>query len=191
MPETNTFARFLHDAGLAAWFGGSLFGAAALNPASREASSGKDALRVANSAWDHWTLWNGAAIGAHLLGGLSVTWGNKSRIAGQQGVASTAALKTGLTLAAMGTSVYARKLGNEIKDYEETKRAFSQEPAVEGATTPTEETPQHVAEAMRKERKMRWAVPALTAAVLAVNVWMGEQQRPTKVAKGLVKRVTS
>jgi hypothetical protein len=191
MSDTNTLSRLLHDVGLAAWFGGSLFGAAALNPATEDAASGADALRVANSAWGRWTVWNGGAIAAHLLGGMAVTWGNKSRIAGQQGVASTATLKTGLTLGALGATAYARKLGQEIMEYEATAQRLGQTPDAEGATTPAPQTPPHVAEAMRKEKLMKWVVPALTGAVLAVNVYMGEQQRPSKVAKGLVKRVVS
>jgi hypothetical protein len=189
MTNTNTLARFVHDAGLAAWFGGSLFGVAALNPASEELDTPGDALRVSNSAWGRWTVWNGAAIASHLVAGGIITYGNKSRLTGQRGVASTATLKTGLTLAALGATAYARKLGQEIMDYETVQRSFGNEPAAEGATTPAPETPDHIAEAQRKEKTVKWLVPALTGALLAVNVWMGEQQRPSKVAKGVLGRV--
>ena len=57
----------LHDVGLAAWFGGTLANAVALNPA---ASSGGDSARVgavANEGWDRWTPVNAVAIGAHLI----------------------------------------------------------------------------------------------------------------------------
>jgi hypothetical protein len=45
----NTLSRSLHDVGLAAWFGGTLANAVALNPAAGEAGSASDAGRVANA----------------------------------------------------------------------------------------------------------------------------------------------
>jgi len=69
----NTVARTLHDLGLAAWFGGSLMGAAAVveDPTQR--------LRVANTGWARWTLLNLAGIAAHLAGGAALTGANKGR----------------------------------------------------------------------------------------------------------------
>jgi hypothetical protein len=189
MTAGNTLARIVHDAGLAAWFGGSLFGVTALNPATEELDTPADALRAANSAWGRWTPLNAAAIGSHLVAGAVISSGNKGRLGAQRGVASTAALKTGLTLAALGATAYARKLGQELMDYEAVERSFGQQPAVEGATTPAADTPAHIAEAQRRERLVKWLVPGLTGALLAVNAWMGEQQRPAKVAKGLVGRL--
>jgi hypothetical protein len=68
MSTTSTVSRSLHDAGLAAWFGGTLANAVALNPATAEAGSSAAAGAVANAAWDRWTPVNAAAIGAHLIG---------------------------------------------------------------------------------------------------------------------------
>jgi hypothetical protein len=191
MTETNTLARILHDAGLAAWFGGSLFGVAALNPATEELENPKDRLRAANSAWGRWTPYNAAGVAAHLIGGAAVTYGNKSRIAGQQGVGSVAMVKTGVTLAALAASAYTRKLGQEIMEYEAQQRQAGEEPKADGATTPAPQTPDHIAEAQRKEKIAKWAVPALTGVLIGLNVYMGEQQRPSKVAKGMLKRVVS
>lgn len=56
MPEQHTLARALHDAGLAAWFGGALMGAVGLNGASQEVSDHRDRTRVANAGWGRWTL---------------------------------------------------------------------------------------------------------------------------------------
>jgi hypothetical protein len=191
MPETNTLARTLHDLGLATWFGGSLFGAAALNPASEELESPKDRLHAANAGWGRWTPVNLAAIAAHLAGGAVVTWGNKARMSGQKGVARRTAVKTGLTAAALGATAYSRKLGQEVMEYEtELSRGAGQGPAAEGGTTPSAQTPAHVADAQQKLKAMQWAVPALTGAVMAVNVRMGEQQRPVAIAKGVFGRLT-
>jgi hypothetical protein len=191
MPKTNKLSRSLHDAGLAAWFGGSLFGAAALNRASDEVAAPAERLRVANAGWSAWVPWNAAAIGAHLTGAVAVTFGNKSRIAGQQGVASTATAKAGLTAAALAATAYARVLGKKLEEYEESQtRAAFGAAQVEDATTPSPQTPPEIAEAQRTLAKLQWAIPALTGAALVVNVIMGEQQRPLSVAKGFIGRLS-
>ena len=60
--STNTFSRSLHDVGLAAWFGGTLANAVALNAAAGEAADQASTGRVANAGWDRWTPVNAAAI---------------------------------------------------------------------------------------------------------------------------------
>ena len=82
----NTLSRSLHDVGLAAWFGGTLANAVALNPASAEADTASGTGRVANTGWNKWTPINAAAIGAHLVGSVGELIGNRSRLAAQQGV---------------------------------------------------------------------------------------------------------
>src|SRR5688500_5900017 len=118
MSQTNTLARTLHDVGLATWFGGSLMGAVGLNGASGEVSDPTDRARVANSGWGRWTPVNAAAIGAHVLGAVQLTRANKGRLISQRGVGSTAALKTGLTAAALGATAYSRVLGQKVMEAE-------------------------------------------------------------------------
>ena len=65
-PTDNTVARTLHDLGLAAWFGGSLMGAAGLNGAAAVVEDLTQRLRVANSGRARWTPLNLAGIAAHL-----------------------------------------------------------------------------------------------------------------------------
>jgi hypothetical protein len=48
-------SRALHDLGLAAWFGGTLANAVALNQAAGEAFDAESAGRLANAGWDFWT----------------------------------------------------------------------------------------------------------------------------------------
>lgn len=50
----STVVRAVHDIGLAAWFGGTLANAVALNPAAGHAGAAPDAGRVANVGWDRW-----------------------------------------------------------------------------------------------------------------------------------------
>jgi hypothetical protein len=69
----------MHDLGLAAWFGGTLTNAVALNPAASEAGSAEKIGAVANTGWDRWTPINAAAIGVHLVGGR--VWSSTTSVA--------------------------------------------------------------------------------------------------------------
>jgi hypothetical protein len=113
-PTDNTVARTLHDVGLAAWFGGSLMGAAGVNGAAAVVEDPTQRLRVANSGWARWTPLNLAGIAAHLAGGAVLTGANRGRLAGQQGVAAASTIKTVLTVAALGSTAYARVLGKKL-----------------------------------------------------------------------------
>jgi hypothetical protein len=192
MSQTNTLARTLHDVGLAAWFGGSLMGAIGLNGASSEVSDPTDRARVANAGWGRWTPVNAAAIGAHVLGATRLTTANKGRIVGQKGVGRTSALKAGLTAAALGVTAYSRVLGQKVMEAEakEAQRPLGSDGLpVSDATTPSTQTPEEAANAQRQLKMLQWAIPALTGALLVINARMGEQQRPTEVARGMVSRV--
>jgi hypothetical protein len=177
----NTVARILHDLGLAAWFGGSLMGATGVNGAAAVVEDPTQRLRVANSGWARWTPLNLAGIAAHLAGGAVLTGANKGRLAGQPGVAGASTVKTALTLAALGTTAYARVLGKRLERAGDVP--------VEGGTTPNPATPEEVTRAQRQLTALQWVIPVLTGAVLVVNARMGEQQRPAQVTKGLVGRL--
>jgi hypothetical protein len=177
----NTLARSMHDLGLAAWFGGSLMGATGVNGAAAVVDDPTQRLRVANSGWARWTPLNLAGIAAHLAGGVMLTGANKGRLAGQQGVAAASTVKTALTVAALGTTAYARVLGKRLERAGDVP--------VEGGTTPNPATPDKVTRAQRQLTALQWVIPVLTGAVLVVNARMGEQQRPTQVTKGLVQRL--
>jgi hypothetical protein len=181
-PTDNTVARTLHDLGLAAWFGGSLMGATGVNGAAAVVQDPSQRLRAANSGWARWTPLNLAGIAAHLAGGAVLTGANKGRLAGQQGVAATSTVKTALTVAALGVTGYARVLGKKLERAGDVP--------VEGGTTPNSATPdEDVARAQRQLTALQWVIPVLTGALLVVNARMGEQQRPTQVTGGLVRRL--
>ena len=61
---SHTFIHFLHDAGAAAWFGGSLMGATSLNAAAAELDDPRQRSRAATAGWSRWAPVNGAAIAA-------------------------------------------------------------------------------------------------------------------------------
>jgi len=178
----NTLSRSLHDLGLAAWFGGTLANAVALNPASAEATTANDVGAVANTGWDRWTPVNAAAIGVHLVGSLGQLRGNGARIAGQRGVGSMVALKTGLTVAAAAATAYSRILGRKVSEHHDVP--------VESGTEPlAAETPQDVVKAQQQLAVLQWAVPALTSALVVVSAFAGEQQRASEASKGLLGRL--
>ena len=66
MSDRSTFAHFLHDAGLAVWFGGSLMGAVGVNGAAAQLDDPGQRARAASAGWARWTPVNAAAIGATL-----------------------------------------------------------------------------------------------------------------------------
>jgi hypothetical protein len=156
----DTISRSLHDVGLAAWFGGTLANAVALNPAAAEADTANGTGRVVNKGWNKWTPINATAIGAHLAGSVGELIGNRSRLAAQRGAGSTALAKTGLTVAALAVTGYSRLLGRKV------------------------------AKAQRQLSALQWAVPVLTGALIVVSSLAGEQQRASAVKKGVLARFT-
>jgi hypothetical protein len=180
MTQRNTVFRTLHEVGLAAWFGGTLAGAVAVNGAAAQASDPRERLRIANAGWARWTPVNLAAIGAHLVGATGVGWGNKSRIVAQKGVTASSATMTGLTAAALAVTAYSRMLGKKLETAEGAP--------VEGATEPAPETPEGPGAAQRRLRVCQWLVPALTGVLVVVSAVHGEQQRPSQQLPGLLAR---
>jgi hypothetical protein len=176
----NTLSRTMHDVGLAAWFGGTLANAVALNAAAAEAGTAGATGRVANAGWDRWTPVNAAAIGAHVVGSVGQLIGNRGRVARQQGVAGMSVLKTALTAAALGVTAYSRVLGQTVSN-------AGAVPSKSG-TKPTKRTKAEVAAAQEQLDRLQWVIPALTGALVAVSSYAGEQQRPSEVARGIAQR---
>lgn len=181
MNERDTVLRSMHDAGLAAWFGGSLMGAIGLNGAAGKVDNPRERLAVSSIGWKRWAPVNTAAIGAHLLGASGILANERGRLAGQKGVATMSAVKTGLTVAALGATAYSRKLGKQL---EEAKSV-----PVESVTEPAPETPAPIRSVQRREKVAQWAVPALTGALIAVSALAGEQQKPRSILRGFAGRL--
>lgn len=181
MAETNTFARTMHDVGLAVWCGGSLMGAIGLNAAAGEVDDPGQRARVANAGWSRWTPANLAGIGAYLAGSVVLTAGNKGRMAAQRGVGKLGLVKTVLTMVTLAETAYARFLGQKV--------ISAGDVPVEGGASPRPETPEDVAKAQRQLRFLQWAIPFDVAALIAISARMGEQQRPAQVVSGVVRRL--
>ena len=183
MSERNTLAHFLHDAGLAAWFGGSLMGAVGVNGAAADVDDPRQRARVANAGWSRWTPINALAIGAHLFGGAQLLKANKGRVQTQQGVLANTTVKMGLTAAALGATGYARIAGQ--------KMIKAGDVPVAGGTAALPSTPPEVAKAQKQLKALQWAIPGLTGAIIASSALHEEQQRPSQIVKGSLKGLPS
>ena len=171
----NTLVRSLHDVGAAGWFGGSLMGAIALNGASKDIKDPAERSKIAASGWARWAPFSAAAIGAHLLGGSGLLLAHRDRVRNQSGVGTNTAVKTALTLAALGTTAYSGVLG---------ARLGKAEANTEGGTVPSEDTPDDVARTQQQLRILQWATPILTGALVVLGAQQGEQQRPSQQSPG-------
>ncbi|MBO4210666.1 hypothetical protein, partial [Micromonospora echinofusca] len=180
MSERHTALRSMHDLGLAAWFGGSLMGALGVNGAAAQLDDSKQRLPTASAGWARWTPVNAAAIGSHLIGAAGELAVESPRLAAQAGVAKASAIKTGLTVAALAVTGYSRLLGMRL---EKAGRI-----PVGGTTEPTFDTPSNVASAQRQMKMLQWAIPALTGALIVVTSFMGEQQKPGQMFRGMFGR---
>jgi hypothetical protein len=177
----NTVVRSLHDLGAAAWFGGSLMGAIALNGASKDVSNPLERAKIASSGWARWAPFSAAAIGAHVVGGVGLLLANRDRVRNQTGVGANSIAKAALTAAALGTTAYSGVLGARLV------KAAGDDTYTEGGTTPSEATPDDVATIQQQLRILQWATPVLTGALIVLGSQQGEQQRPQERVRGWLK----
>jgi uncharacterized membrane protein len=112
--------RALHDIGLAAWLGGSMFGKFALNPAVRLAQDKSDRGKIVNGAWNGYNAVNSLALGAVALGwaGARMTEARNGQMTdGEQTLARVkdvlvaTAVVTGLASGVQGGAKIQRSLG--------------------------------------------------------------------------------
>jgi hypothetical protein len=173
MTRVDDVARSLNTVGLAAWFGGSLMGAAALRGTSRQA------IDAEHDVWKRWSTVQTAAIGAHLIGSTKLATTNKGRLLAQRGVGKVSFVKTLCTAGALGATLYASRLGSQVhRDLQEGPSGDADDDAV----------PEQVQATLRRLRAVQLAVPALTGAMLVADSRLGEQQRPMEVLRGVAAR---
>lgn len=176
----NLLARSVHDLSAAAWFGGTLMGAVGLNGAASAAKDPKERTRLATIGWAKWTPVQTAAFGAHAIGGIGLILGNKGRVAKQDGVLGNTTLKSIITVAGMGLSLYAGILGKKVGELGDQGAAGATEP---GATSSPE-----LAKAQKQLKIVQWALPVVSGAVIVLGAEQGEMQRPKNVFSGLSNR---
>ena len=164
MTAYSTIVRATHVITNAAWFGGSLAGAVALNPASRQGGDARERAQIADEAWRRWGPVQGAAIGLHLLSGVAILADNRRRVVGHRPTAAAVILKTALTGTAIMVSAEAYRSGAELR--EALERAETDPAARDKAR-----------KLIRRMSRLQWATPATTAGLLALDAYLGEQQR--------------
>ena len=216
MSTRNTVLHALHDVGLAAWFGGSLFGLAGLNAAAEESGDRQTADRVSSIGWAKWSPVNFLAIGAHVIGGAGLLAENRKRAIAQKGHAGTVNAKLALTIAAIAASGYTRIVGKKVEDAvihqasgvsSSTTSPVPSGTAKQGGDTgpgeavreadkrvgqtlsaAAESLPADVASANRQLHALQYAIPVLTGAIVVLSAQAAEQQRPGDQVRGIARR---
>ncbi|NHN56594.1 hypothetical protein G9U51_12470 [Calidifontibacter sp. DB0510] len=155
----STTVRATHLVTNAAWFGGSLMGAVALNPAAHAAGDEQTANRVTSAGWKRWGPVQGSAIAAHLASGLAIVADNRRRAFGHRRTRGDVVAKTVLTALAVGSSAAA---------YQQGSRLGAARSAGDDRTARTLHD---------RMRALQWVTPALTGALLVLDADLGEQQR--------------
>lgn len=164
MTAYSTIVRATHLITNAAWFGGPLAGAVALHPVPAHGAQAGGRSAVADAGWNRWGPVQGAAIGLHLLSGIAILADNRRRVVEHRPTAAAVVLKTALTGAAVVVSAEAYRSRAELGD------------ALERAETDPEA--RRKARALtRRMSRLRWATPAVTAGLLVLDAYLGEQQR--------------
>ncbi|WP_139980371.1 hypothetical protein [Nocardioides litoris] len=170
MSDRSTVIRSLHDAGLAAWFGGSLMGATGLNHAAGQAHDPAERTRLSALGWKSWAPFQAGAIAAHGIGGAGLIVANRRRVQQHGGAALNTWTKGALTVVAAGLTAYSGVLGKVVEAH--------QDEGAEGATEPSAEASTALATAQRNLKVTQWAIPALTGILVVMGAQQGEQQRP-------------
>ena len=160
----STLVRATHLVTNAAWFGGSLMGAVALNPAAGEGDDSREQADIADEGWTRWGPVQGAAIGLHLLSGIAIVADNRRRVVGHRPTTVAVVAKTALTGAAVLASGAAYRVGAELGD---AQQDAGHDPAAA----------RRVRSLASTMRWLQWATPATTAGILVLDAFLGEQQR--------------
>lgn len=164
MTALSTTVRALHLVTNAAWFGGSLAGAVAVNPAAQEGDTAREQSRIADRGWRSWGPVQGGAIALHLVSGMGILVDNRRRTRLHLPTTVAVVAKTALTGAALAASAAAYRDGARLGQ----AREASEEDLV---------ARRQAQELTRRMRWLQWATPATTGALLVLDAYLGEQQR--------------
>lgn len=171
MSLLSTAVRATHLVTNAAWFGGSLMGAVALNPAARRADTERERVEVSGTGWERWGPVQGAAVGLHLLTGLAIVADNRNRVLAHPPTTAAVVAKTAVTGAAIASSAAAYYYGARLGDA--------------SGEDGHPRDPEAAEEARATLAWLQWATPAFTGVMLVLDAALGEQQRG---AAGLLDR---
>lgn len=162
-------SRSMQDLSLAAWFGGSLMGAVGLNGATAEAKDPTERARLSSLGWKRWTPVQVAAVAVHTVGSVGLILDYSTRATNDPATKQLTVVKTAVTVAAAGVTLYSGVLGRKVEQHQQEGAA--------GATEPGSGASQELETAQRQLKLLQWAIPALTGALIVMGAQHGEQQR--------------
>jgi hypothetical protein len=142
-PVLSSTGLVLHNLGLAAGFGGSLFGKIALNPAVKVISSTEERGQVTNLAWNGYNIVNAISVGTSALTWLIGRW----RLSGREIDSTTRALV--ITKDVLLGATVALGAANIASGAYLASQAPEGRVPVETGTTPTSDTPEKAAKTMK------------------------------------------
>ena len=178
--------RALHDVGLAAWLGGSMFGKFALNPAVGRISDKADRGKVVNAAWNGYNAVNTIGLGAVALGwlGARVTETRNGQLSDRERALSRA--KDALVATAVVTGVV-----NGVEGARLARQAPAGAVPIEDGTTPAPETPPAAASIQKRLRLLGDVNIVIGVALAAVNAVLAQQNysRPP-LKRGVLRRAS-
>ena len=163
MATLSTTAWVLHDLGLAAGFGGNLFGQLALNPAVKAVGSKRDRGKVTHVAWDRYKAVNGislAAIAGTWLAGRTILSGREVSRASRGLTLAKDMLVAGTFVSGVGALVTGTLLDRAMRESDY---------AIESGREPAAETPPRVRRLQRTVNTLGILNIGLYAAVMATT----------------------
>lgn len=165
-PTLTTSAYVLHNLGLAAGFGGSLFGRVALNPSARLINDKQDRAKIVNAAWNGYNIIN--AIG---LGSTALTWFfGRSKISGRS-ISSSARTLVIVKDFLMGATLVSG-LVNLIGGGFLAKRALQDGIPMESGSKAADEAPEDVKSTTKLVNWLGVFNLACMAGIIGVSTWL-------------------
>lgn len=165
-PVLTTSAYVLHNLGLAAGFGGSLFGKAALNPSVRLVSDQIERSKVVNAAWNGYNILNAISLGATALTWAIGRFVVKGRALPRE-VKGLVVAKDWLTGATLATGLASMIGGISLA----SKAREGKAPMISGSK-PAEAAPEDVKKLTRFINRMGIINLVCLAGVIGVSTWL-------------------
>lgn len=135
-----SITRAVHNIGLATWWGGTLMGTLAMNPAVEVLDDPEERGKMVDEGWARFQPYGAAGLGIALLSHIAM------RLNGPEDASScyrnTARLQDLLMIGAVASSAASMALGEYV-----THQDFDTYNPIDSATEPSESTPEDVAEA--------------------------------------------
>lgn len=165
-PMLTTSAYVLHNLGLAAGFGGSLFGRVALNPSAKVVADKQDRARIVNAAWNGYNVIN--AVGLGITG---VTWLiGRSKLNGR--AISPTAHKLVIAKDVLVGATLASGLVNLVTGAFLAKKAFKDGISMESGSKASPEAPADVQKATKLVNRLGVFSLVTMAGIIGVSTWL-------------------